>query len=87
MTKIKVPLQCHQSAIESAVENRRLCRSNGDSAISAVKNALPAPYAGKSFNAQKLALTALMALSPQVTCENTTSPNGTATALPLVGAR
>lgn len=87
MTKIKVPLQCHQSAVESAVENRRCSRSNAISAISAVENALPAPCAGKSFNAQKLALTALMALPPQVTCENSSAINGTATALPLADPR
>lgn len=87
MSKIKVPLQFHQSAVESVVESQRLCRSSGISSISAVENALPAPYAGKSVNAQKLALTALMELPPQLTCEKGSSINGTATELPSWGAR
>lgn len=82
MTKIKVPLQFHQSAVESAVQNRHRRRSNGNSSISAVENTLPTPCAGKSFNAQKLALTALMELPPLLTSENSSSINGTATELP-----
>lgn len=87
MTMIKVPLQCHQSAIESAVNSRRFRRSNPDSAISAVEIHNPAPCAGKSVDGQKPALTALMALPSPVTCEDTNSTNGTATALPSGGAR
>lgn len=87
MTKIKVPLQFHQSAIESAVKNARLRRSNAISSISAVEKALPAPCAGKSVDAQKLALTALMELPPHLTSKNSSSINGTATELPLAGPR
>lgn len=87
MSKIKVPLQFHQSAVESAVENQHFRRSSGNSSISAVENTLPAPCAGKSVNAQKLALTALMELPPQLTCEKGSSTNGTATELPSWGAR
>lgn len=82
MTVIKVPLQCHQSAVESAIDPRRFRRSKPVSAISAVEIHNPAPCAGKSLNAQKPALTALTALTTPVTCENTNSTNGTATALP-----
>ncbi|MET9923447.1 MULTISPECIES: hypothetical protein [unclassified Streptomyces] len=87
MTMIKVPLQCHQSAVKSAVENQYYPRSKAISAVSAVEIHNPAPCAGKSFNAQKLALTALMALPPRVTCKNSSAVNGTATALPLGGRR
>lgn len=87
MSKIKVPLQCHQSAIESAIEIQRFRRSNGISAISAVEIHNPAPCAGKSINAQKPALTALMALPPTLTCEKSSWGNGTATALPSAGPR
>ncbi|MEU0691943.1 hypothetical protein [Streptomyces uncialis] len=82
MTLIKVPLQCHRSAVESAVETNRLPRSDGISAISAVEMHVPAPRAGKSIDAEKPALTALMALPPTLTCENSVNSNGTATALP-----
>lgn len=85
MTMIKVPLKFHQSAIKSAVKILHHPRSSGVSSISAVENTLPAPCAGKSFNAQKLALMALMELPPRVTCENSSSINGTATALPFGG--
>ncbi|WP_406419998.1 hypothetical protein [Streptomyces sp. NBC_00842] len=87
MTMIKVPLQFHQSSIKSAVENQHYRRSTPISSISAVENAIPAPCAGKSLNAQKLALTALMELPPRVTCENSSSINGTATELPTGGTR
>lgn len=82
MTMIKVPLQCHQSAIKSAINPRRFRRSRAASAISAVEIHNPAPCAGKSLNAQKPALTALTALPTPVTCKNTSAINGTATALP-----
>ncbi|MGQ4350498.1 hypothetical protein [Streptomyces sp. SAS_275] len=87
MTKIKVPLQFHQSSIESAVKNQRPCRSAQVSSISAVENAQPAPCAGKSVDAKKHALTALMELTPPLTCENDSSINGTATELPYRGPR
>ncbi|MBT2449448.1 hypothetical protein J7F03_20620 [Streptomyces sp. ISL-43] len=87
MTVIKVPLQCRCSAIKSAIEIGRSRRSQHDSAISAVETSYPAPYARKSTNAQKLALTALMALPPLLTCENSSAINGTATALPSGGPR
>ena len=87
MTMIKVPLQFHQSAVESAVENQRFPRSSAISSISAVEMSYPAPCAGKSVDAQKLALTALMELPPRVTCENSSSINGTATELPTGGAQ
>ncbi|MGW6566475.1 hypothetical protein [Streptomyces sp. NPDC054975] len=87
MTMIKVPLQFHHSAVESAIKIQRHRRSGVRSAISAVENRYPAPCARKSVNAQKLALTALMALAPLVTCGNSSAVNGTATALPSGGAR
>lgn len=87
MTMIKVPLQFHQSAVESAIENKHHRRSKPISSISAVEMSYPTPCAGKSFNAKKLALMALMELSPLVTCENSSSINGTATALPTGGTR
>ncbi|WP_141726745.1 hypothetical protein [Streptomyces niveus] len=87
MTKIKVPLQFHQSAIKSAIENLRFPRSKPISSISAVEIRNPAPCAHKSVNAQKLALTALMELPPRVTCNNSSSINGTATELPHGGTR
>lgn len=84
---IKVPLKCRQSAIESAIKNASFSRSDTVSAISAVENRYPTPCAHKSFNAKKLALMALMALPPQLTCENSSAINGTATALPPGGAQ
>lgn len=87
MTMIKVPLQFHQSAVESAVEIQRFTRSNAISSISAVEMSYPAPCAGKSINAKKLALTALMELPPLVTCGNSSSTNGTATELSPGGHR
>ncbi|WP_420169036.1 hypothetical protein [Streptomyces violaceoruber] len=87
MTMIKVPLQCHQSAVESAVQNQHYRRSEHISSISAVESPLPAPCAGKSVDAQKLALMALMELPPRVTCENSSSINGTATELFFGGPR
>jgi hypothetical protein len=84
---IKVPLQCHQSAIKSAVEIRHYPRSNGISAISAVENRKPAPCARCSSHMQKQALTALTALPTTLTSENTNAINGTATALPPGGSR
>ncbi|MFE2353430.1 hypothetical protein [Streptomyces parvulus] len=82
MTKIKVPLQFHQSAIESAVENARFRRSNGISSISAVELPIPAPCARYSAHMQKRALTALMELPTPLTSKNSSSINGTATELP-----
>ncbi|MFB7219372.1 hypothetical protein [Streptomyces sp. NPDC056227] len=87
MTMIKVPLQCHQSAIKSAVESKHFRRSTYVSAVSAVEIHNPAPCAGKSLNVQKLALTALTALPPTMTCGNDSAINGTATALPTGGTR
>ncbi|THA56133.1 hypothetical protein [Streptomyces sp. A1136] len=87
MTMIKVPLQCRCSAIKSSIKIGHNPSSEHVSAISAVEIHIPAPCARKSINAQKLALTALMALPPQVTCENSSSINGTATALPVGGPR
>lgn len=84
---IKVPLKCRCSAIKSAIRISRFPRSPGPSAISAVEIRYPAPCARKSVNAQKLALTALMALAPLVTCGNSSAINGTATALAVGGAR
>ncbi|MFB7364183.1 hypothetical protein [Streptomyces hydrogenans] len=87
MTVIKVPLQCHRSAVESAIGNQRSRRSTAHSAVSAVEMQVPAPYARKSINAGKVALTALTALPPHLTSENSSAINGTATALPLGGTR
>jgi hypothetical protein len=87
MTMIKVPLQFHQSAIKSAMQKRRNPRSSAISSISAIETSYPAPCAGKSLNAQKPALTALMELPPRMTCGNSSSINGTATELPLGGHR
>ena len=47
----------------------------------------PAPCAHKSINAEKVALTALTALPPHLTSENSSAINGTATALPSGGTR
>jgi len=80
---IKVPLQFHQSAVESAVQNQRYPRSSAISFISAVEIHNPAPCAGKSLNVQKLALMALMKLPPRVTCGNDSFVNGTATKLAI----
>lgn len=82
MTMIKVPLQFHRSAIKSTVQKRHHPRSSAVSSISAIETSYPAPCARKRVNAQKLALTALMELPPQVTCENSSSINGTSTELP-----
>ncbi|MEE1818001.1 hypothetical protein PUR59_23640 [Streptomyces sp. SP18ES09] len=87
MTMIKVPLQFHRSAIESSIGNEHRRRSEQVSAISAVENPLPAPCARNSVNAQKLALTALTALTPHLTSRNSSAINGTATALPTGGHR
>ena len=87
MTMIKVPLQFHRSAVESAVEIQRCCRSERISSISAVETRLPSPCARKEVNAEKQALMELMELAPQVTCGNGSSINGTATALPTGGPR
>ncbi|MGW6420364.1 hypothetical protein [Streptomyces sp. NPDC055055] len=83
----KVPLQCHRSAVESAIRIKRFRRSDVHSAISAVEIRNPAPCACKSINAENLALTALTALAPHLTSENTSAINGTATALPVGGPR
>lgn len=91
MNKIKVPLQFHQSAVESAVENRRNRRSNDVSSISAVGFQLPAPHAHTHtrFDAhmQLRALTELPSTKSTLTSNNTSSINGTATTLPPGGAR
>jgi hypothetical protein len=87
MSMIKVPLEFRCSAVESAVGNRHPRRSRPVSSISAVETSYPVPCARKKVNAKKPALTALMELPPKVTCGNGSSINGTATELPLGGAR
>ncbi|WP_159073668.1 hypothetical protein [Streptomyces sp. RTd22] len=91
MTKIKVPLQFHQSAVESAVEIQHRRRSSGISAISAVEFHVPAPCAHThtrfAAHMQEGALTALHGTETPVTCGDDSAVDGTATALPLGGAR
>jgi hypothetical protein len=85
MSKIKVPLQCHQSAVESAVENEHPRRPHGISAISAVEFQVPSTCARTrtrfAAQLQETALTALPAIGTAVTCENSSAVDGTATAL------
>ncbi|MFF4834056.1 hypothetical protein [Streptomyces sp. NPDC001315] len=91
MTKIKVPLQFHQSAVESAVKNTRLRRSGNVSSISAVEIQLPAPHAHTHtrFDAhmQETALTELHPINSALTCKFVSFINGTATELPMRGTR
>ena len=91
MNKIKVPLQFHQSAVESAVKNRRNRRSEHFSSISAIGFQLPAPHAHTHtrFDAhmQLRALTELPTTNNALTSNNSSSINGTATELHPAGAR
>jgi hypothetical protein len=91
MITLRVPSQCRCSAVKVPLivplKSTCLCRSETCSAVSAVEIRYPAPYARKRVDAQKLALTALTALPPVVTCANTSAVNGTATALPPGGPR